>query len=78
MAILSELWTSETDEGETKNTYQYIIDLQDCLETTCQLALQEIKKSMNNIEHSTTREPDHVHTVKEMKSYFFLQMQTSS
>ena len=28
MTILSELWTSETDEGEAKNTYQYIMDLQ--------------------------------------------------
>ena len=47
MAILSELWTGEIHEGETKNTYQYIMDLQDRLETTCQLARQEIKKSMN-------------------------------
>ncbi|XP_072019480.1 uncharacterized protein [Amphiura filiformis] len=45
MTILSELWTGESEEGETKNTYQYIIDLQKRLEMTCQLAREEIKKS---------------------------------
>lgn len=45
MTILSELWTGESEEGETKNTYQYIIDLQNRLEVTCQLAREEIKKS---------------------------------
>ena len=45
MTILSELWTGESEEGETKNTYQYVIDLQNRLETTCQLARQQIQKS---------------------------------
>ena len=45
MTILSELWTEQYDEGETKSTYQYIIDLQERLETTCQLAKEEMQRS---------------------------------
>ena len=45
MTILSELWTEQCDEGETKSTYQYIIDLQERLETTCQLAREEMQRS---------------------------------
>ncbi len=45
MTILSELWTGMNEEGETKNTYQYLIDLQKRLETTCHLAKEEMKKS---------------------------------
>ncbi|XP_072048962.1 LOW QUALITY PROTEIN: uncharacterized protein [Amphiura filiformis] len=45
MAILHELWTGEVKTMETKNTYQYVIDLKDRLEETCQLAKEEIQKS---------------------------------
>lgn len=37
MVILKEFWTQEND-AETKSTYQYVIDLQERLETTCRLA----------------------------------------
>lgn len=45
MQILKELWTGQYTESETKNTYQYVIDLQERLEETCQLAREELRKS---------------------------------
>ena len=45
MAILKELWTGQTDEAETKTTYQYIVDLHERLEGTCELARQELERS---------------------------------
>ena len=38
MAILKELWTKEIDDPEVKSTYQYVIDLRERLEATCELA----------------------------------------
>ena len=51
MAILKELWTDQSNESETKTTYQYIIDLQDRLEKTCQLAREELRKSKEKYRH---------------------------
>ena len=45
MTILRELWTGRTEEAETKNTYEYVIDLQRRLEDTCKLARQELQKA---------------------------------
>lgn len=45
LAILKELWTEEVDEAETKTTYQYVLDLQERLQKTCELARDEIKKA---------------------------------
>ncbi|PIK56474.1 hypothetical protein BSL78_06637 [Apostichopus japonicus] len=45
MTILKELWTKETEVSETKSVYQYVLDLQDRLEQTCQLAREELMKS---------------------------------
>ncbi|XP_033095865.1 uncharacterized protein LOC117100326 [Anneissia japonica] len=45
MKILKELWTGETEVSETKNVYQYVLDLQERLEQTCQLAREELQKS---------------------------------
>ncbi|CAC5377450.1 unnamed protein product [Mytilus coruscus] len=38
MAILKELWTKEMDDPEVKSTYQYVIDLRERLDATCELA----------------------------------------
>ena len=45
MMILKELWTGENEVSETKTVYQYVLDLQDRLEQTCQLAREELMKS---------------------------------
>ena len=47
LTVLKELWTGEIDEPETKSTYQYVLDLQDRLEKTCDLARQELQKSQS-------------------------------
>ena len=45
MTILRELWTGEVQTGETKTTYQYILDLRNRLEETCQNAHTELQKA---------------------------------
>lgn len=44
MIILKELWTKEIPDEETKSTYQYILDLRERLEETCNIAQQQLKK----------------------------------
>lgn len=45
MAVLKELWSEDVPEDEVKTTYQYVIDLQERLETTCDVARQELTKA---------------------------------
>ncbi|XP_033099549.1 uncharacterized protein LOC117103147 [Anneissia japonica] len=45
LCILKELWSGEVGESETKTTYQYVLDLRERLEKTCDLAQQELTKS---------------------------------
>ncbi|XP_071797127.1 uncharacterized protein [Asterias amurensis] len=51
MTILRELWTGEVSTTETKTTYQYIIDLRERLENTCQAAHKELQKSSARYKH---------------------------
>ena len=51
LMILRELWTNEDTDPETKTTYQYVMDLREKLENTCQLVQEQLKKS-----HSLYRE----------------------
>ena len=48
MQILKELWTQEDVEQETKTTYQYVVDLKQRLEETCEFAPQELMKAQGN------------------------------
>ena len=45
MAILKELWTNDIKDPEIKSTYQYVFDLRDRLESTCELAHQNLEKA---------------------------------
>ena len=38
MRILRELWTGDVASEEVKTTYQYVLDLRNKLESTCQMA----------------------------------------
>ncbi len=51
MAILKELWTGTIDNPETKTTYQYVLELRERLESTCDLAHQELAKAAENAKH---------------------------
>ena len=44
MSILRELMTNEKVEPEVKTTYEYVLDLKDRLQSTCQLAKIELQK----------------------------------
>ena len=44
MSILKEIWTKQLDEPEVKTTYQYVLELQDRLQETCEVAKRELSK----------------------------------
>ena len=45
MAVLRDLWTGQDEEPAVKTTYQYVLDLMNRIEETCQLAQAEIAKT---------------------------------
>ncbi|XP_060592414.1 uncharacterized protein LOC132747116 [Ruditapes philippinarum] len=45
ITILRELWSGKTENDEVKTTYQYVVDLQERLESTCKIAQHELEKS---------------------------------
>jgi len=46
MQILQKYWTQEDlEEGETKNSYQYVLDLKERLESTCEIATEIARTS---------------------------------
>ena len=44
MAILRELWSREVNDEQVLSTYQYVIELRERLEQTCQLVRDNLKK----------------------------------
>ena len=49
LSLLKELWVGETQQAEDKTVYQYVLDLQDRIESTCKLAQEEMEKETRNI-----------------------------
>jgi len=45
MSILKQLWTSEQEDPDVKSTYQYVIDLRERLQDTCDMAHQNLLKA---------------------------------
>lgn len=45
MRILRELWTKEVTDTDIKTTYQYVVDLKDRLQSTCELAKENVEIS---------------------------------
>ncbi|XP_050030532.2 uncharacterized protein [Dermacentor andersoni] len=45
LAILKELWTGARLEEEVKTAYQYVVDLRERLETTCQMAHEALDEA---------------------------------
>ena len=50
MKILKELWTNEEMQDETKDVYNYMIELQERIQETCKVAQQEILKTQKKNE----------------------------
>ena len=44
MAILRELWSGEVNDEQVLSTYQYVIELRERLEQTCQLARDNLNQ----------------------------------
>ena len=47
MSVLRELWTKEEMNDEVYNVYEYVINLRNCLEATCQLASENLQTSQS-------------------------------
>jgi transposase InsO family protein len=45
MRILRELWTQEEVEPEVKTTYEYVLDLRNRIQETCEMAHEELAKA---------------------------------
>ena len=45
MEILKQVWTDDVPDEETRNTYQYVLELRERLAQTCQLAHEELRKA---------------------------------
>lgn len=45
LCLLRELWDGDIPDPEVKTTYQYVLDLEDRLRETCQLAREELVKA---------------------------------
>lgn len=46
LSVLKEMWVKEgTEDPTVKTTYQYVLDLRERIEKTCELACQELNKS---------------------------------
>jgi hypothetical protein len=50
MQALKELWT-ETEVPETRNTYEYVLDLTNRLEQTCKIARENLSNSQEEYKH---------------------------
>ncbi|XP_069107370.1 uncharacterized protein [Argopecten irradians] len=52
MQALKEIWTDEANEkSETRNTYQYVLNLRDRLEETCKIACESLRQSQGSYKH---------------------------
>jgi hypothetical protein len=45
VAVLRDLWIGQDQDSETKTMYQYVLDMRNRIEETCQLAQKEIAKT---------------------------------
>ena len=45
LMIVKELWTNTRTQPETKSTYQYVLDLKERMNDTCEIAQRELQKS---------------------------------
>lgn len=45
MKILKELWTGESVQTETRDEYNYMLDLEETISETCKIARQDLQKS---------------------------------
>ncbi|XP_063970498.1 uncharacterized protein LOC135157721 [Lytechinus pictus] len=55
LLILRELWTKDFDHPETKSTYQFVLDLKEKMEKTCEIAQRELHKSHEKYRKSYNR-----------------------
>ena len=74
MRILKEVWTEEATEPEVKLTYQYVLELQDRLQDTCEVAKQELSRAQGRQKHY-----ERGNFNSEIRCYcYYLRMGTSS
>ena len=73
MSILRELMTNEKVEPEVKTTYEYVLDLKDRLQSTCELAQIELQRSQKDRRNTMIGRRKLELSKKEMKFWFCYQ-----
>ena len=60
MTLLKRLWTGDNKDPEVKTSYQYVVDLKQRVEETCELAKNELAKVQTRtvIKNITTERPE--------------------
>ena len=48
VSVLRDIWADEAINEQTKTTYQYVLELRERLESTCNLAHNELRKAQGN------------------------------
>ena len=51
LTILKQLWTKDIQDDEVRTTYQYVVDLRERLEETCQIVQEQLGKSSNRYKY---------------------------
>ncbi|GFO45968.1 Zinc finger protein [Plakobranchus ocellatus] len=51
MHILRELWTKEIEEPDVKSSYEYVLNLRECLDDILKIALEELEKAKGRQKH---------------------------
>ncbi|XP_060601263.1 uncharacterized protein LOC132754618 [Ruditapes philippinarum] len=68
MQALKELWT-ETEVPETRNTYEYVLDLRSRLEQTCKIARENLSNSQEEYKHHYDKKTRPISLKKGDKKY---------
>ena len=51
LQVLKELWTDEVKSDELRNTYEYVLDLRNRIQETCELAHSSLAKAQSRAKH---------------------------
>ena len=73
MAILRKLWSVEVNDDQVLSTYQYVIDLRERLEQTCQLAHENLEKVQFKQNTYYDNMLDHINLTSGIRSCYYSQ-----
>ena len=70
MTLLKRILTGEEEDSELKTAYQYVVDLRDRIEETCELAKTNCQRSRFETTSTIIREPERGSSMLETVCYY--------